>query len=68
MQEIIYYDTKKKVCIEMCTFLTINRMFYEENVISLNGIKSLIGLPFLQMLYLLLKLHDYKVIINALIL
>jgi len=54
---LTYTEAKKKVCIYV-------HLFYEETL-NLNGIKSLIDLSFLHLFYLLLKSHDYKVIINA---
>ena len=60
----MYTEAKKKVCIYVHLLITIIFMFYEE-IVSLNGIKSLMDLLVLQLFYLLLKLQDYKVINNA---
>jgi len=59
-----YTKAKKKVCIYVHLLIPKYVLFYEENL-SLNDIKSLIDLSSLHLFQLLLKSHDYKVIINA---
>jgi len=49
----------------MSTLLVTKYVILNEGNLRLNGINSLIDLSSLQMFYLLLKSHDYKVIINA---
>jgi len=71
-KEKIEPRTRSKPFSHVCqTILKLKRklitkyfLFYEE-ILSLNGIKTLINLSSLHLFHLLLKSHDYKVIINA---
>ena len=62
--DYLYTEAKKKGCIYKHLLITKYFLFYEENL-SLNGIKSLIDLSSFNLFQLLLKSHDYKVILNA---
>jgi len=61
-----YTEARKKdlVCIYVHLFIAIFCIFNEE-IVSLDDIKYLIDLPFSTIVLLVLKSHDYKVIINA---